>query len=358
MSNNVLLSLVSSSKHKISLGEELWVFGWRSLNYSIKMGARRIVSSLWRTLLQVPVLLFLLIFVLSGSTSGTRVLSSPSITTWGDWGPMERCGPGTYVIGMQLKVEPKQPAVHDDTGLNGIRFFCSELSGSESVKSTIQSTVGPWGSWRSEFFCNGVVVGFQLRSEPSQRDRDDTAANNLRLFCSDETTMEGEGTLWGDWTSEQRCRKRQAVCGLQTQVEMSQGYGKKNIGNVTLIYISNLIYSRTYFINRNTRRGRHGSEQPQSRVLWHPEPCRELYPVRSLGVGFGMWQHQRLHPNHMFLRKENWDWLLDDNTESRPRNWSPPKQSRADCTGKYWIFSWNRSPSPLAKVPVRNRDEW
>jgi len=155
-----------------------------------------------------------------------KILQSPSITGWGDWGSMEKCPTGTYVVGMQLKVESRQPGLHDDTGLNGIRFFCSDLSASEPVKGTIQSTVGQWGTWRSEFFCNGVVTGFQLRSETSQADKDDTAANNLRVFCSDGTTIEGEGTLWGSWTSEQKCRQRQAVCALQTQVEMAQGFGK------------------------------------------------------------------------------------------------------------------------------------
>jgi len=69
------------------------------------------------------------------------------------------------------------------------------------------------------------VIGFQLRSESDQRKHDDTAANNLRVLCSDGQVIEGEGTAWGEWTQIQTCRKRQAICSLQTQVEMSLGLG-------------------------------------------------------------------------------------------------------------------------------------
>jgi len=86
--------------------------------------------------------------------------------------------------------------------------------------------VGPWGSWRTEFYCTeGLVVGFQLRSEAPQSKHDHSAANNLRVLCSDGQVIEGEGTPWGQWTPVQKCRKRQAVCSLQTQVETNQGAG-------------------------------------------------------------------------------------------------------------------------------------
>lgn len=176
------------------------------------------------------------------SNRPNRVLQSPLLTDWGEWGRWENCPLGTFVIGMQLKVESKQQIIHDDTGLNGIRFICSSLLSNvfsannkiddypinnNYIESTIESCVGPFGSWRSLYYCNnGVVIGFQLRSEPPQGKADDTAANNLRIICSDGEIIQGEGTNWGYWTWNQKCPKRTAICALQTQVEAKQGFGK------------------------------------------------------------------------------------------------------------------------------------
>jgi len=69
---------------------------------------------------------FLLFLTFTLSTANIR-LQSPTVTEWGDWGPVSRCPNSTYVIGVQLKVAAEQPPLHDDTGLNGIRFFCSDI---------------------------------------------------------------------------------------------------------------------------------------------------------------------------------------------------------------------------------------
>ena len=65
--------------------------------------------------------------------------------------------------------------------------------------------------------------GFQLRSEDPDRE-DNTAANNLRAFCSaSESYVEGDGLTFGNWTQAQHCDAKQAICGIQTQVEQWQG---------------------------------------------------------------------------------------------------------------------------------------
>ena len=75
---------------------------------------------------------------------------------------------------------------------------------------------------------NSVVAnGFELKSEGRQGDDDDTAANNVRLYCgqADPPYVEGDGQTWGDWTGAQKCDDGYAICGIQAQIEPPQGRG-------------------------------------------------------------------------------------------------------------------------------------
>ena len=44
-----------------------------------------------------------------------------------------------------------------------------------------------------------------FRSEPSQGSGDDTAGNNLGLYCSDGNWYLGDGMSWGDWSPMVYC---------------------------------------------------------------------------------------------------------------------------------------------------------
>jgi len=167
------------------------------------------------------------------------LLSSPRVTEFGDWGEFEYCEEGTYVIGMRLKTEPNQ-GCGDDAALNGISFMCGVIGETQQVlhspERQLQSLTGIWGDWGASYEChNSYAVGFQLRSEEFQHDNDDSAANNLRIFCSNSMTyLEGSGLDWGDWTEPQRCPVGWAMCGLRTQVQSSQG------GNIDDTALNNL----------------------------------------------------------------------------------------------------------------------
>lgn len=68
----------------------------------------------------------------------------------------------------------------------------------------------------------GFLVAFALREEAVVTPGDNTAANNLRFRCSDSTELEGPGLNWGKfggWSDS--CSK--GVCGLQTKVEEPRG---------------------------------------------------------------------------------------------------------------------------------------
>jgi len=172
----------------------------------------------------------LVIFLWTVSNVSTEfILESPKVTNFGEWQAWENCPQDTYVVGMQLKNHPYQGPFGDDSALNGIRFFCDKI-GSMNKEISITSGLGQWGSFGQEFFCNkGVVTGFQLRSAERQI-VDDSAANNLRIYCNrnqHQEFIEGDGLdLTSSWTEARHCFDKQAICGIQTQVAADNRAGR------------------------------------------------------------------------------------------------------------------------------------
>jgi len=170
-------------------------------------------------------LVLLISFALLGISTGQEViLESPILTYWGDYHPWENCSEGEYVFGMQLKNHEYQGPFYDDTALNGIRFFCGPPGWTEITES-IESGSEFYGVWGQQFLCptGGYISGFQLRSEEDQNLLDDSAANNLRMFCNGEQSsyMQGDGLDFGVFTTARHCPAGQAFCGISTQVEIA-----------------------------------------------------------------------------------------------------------------------------------------
>ncbi|CAH2272684.1 Hypothetical predicted protein [Pelobates cultripes] len=182
------------------------------------------------------------ILVLAGQTAGT-IIEVPNGAQWGTWGTLDKCAPGTVAKGFTLKVQGMQ-GLYDDTALNGIRLHCSELKmrissrsmrdhGTDEPKGAarrvqlkeLPKVTDRWGKWGPTFWCPyGYLMAFSLRVEGSQGQGDDTAANNIKLKCSDGSILEGNGLYWGtygDWSSN--CTM--GVCGIESKVEDSQPVG-------------------------------------------------------------------------------------------------------------------------------------
>jgi len=156
------------------------------------------------------------------------VIDSWNITRWGDWGRWEYCAEGTFAIGFKLKGLNFVYA-RDQVGMLGIRLYCGK-PGSKSYwkNQSISSTVGHVhdSTWGITNRCHGgLLIGFNLMGEENRGSRDDAGATNIRMRCSNQNV----GTILGDlqpllgiWGREDKvCSTKQAICGIQTQVERS-----------------------------------------------------------------------------------------------------------------------------------------
>ncbi|XP_052443446.1 vitelline membrane outer layer protein 1 [Carassius gibelio] len=158
---------------------------------------------------------------------------------WGSWGQREMCPAGTYAAGFSLKVE--DPINGDDTALNGIRLHCINTIQSSShlhhSYSSVSSDVGSWGRWTDIKWCpSGFLASFQLRVESFQADGDDTAANNILFRCSRGSFLKGGGTNWGDWGTWSDSCEGKGICGLKTRIEAPQGRGDDTALNDMIMY--------------------------------------------------------------------------------------------------------------------------
>ncbi|XP_067280457.1 vitelline membrane outer layer protein 1 homolog [Pseudorasbora parva] len=152
---------------------------------------------------------------------------------WGTWRAIDVCPYGTYAAGFSLRVE--NPINGDDTALNGIRLYCADWS--RGFVSSIESDTGYWGDWTDVKWCfNGYLKAFQLRVESRKGKGDDTAANNIRFWCSDGSWLEGDGTSWGDWGDWSQTCWGKGICGLSTRIEEKQGKGDDTALNDVHMY--------------------------------------------------------------------------------------------------------------------------
>jgi len=166
----------------------------------------------------------LLATVLCCASLGQAVwLESPPVTNWGEWGEEEKCDPGSHVVAFRIKVQPNQGAL-DDTALNAIELHCTPKNETDGERHYIISNEGIKGSWGTSVECplGSYAVGFEMKTEPVTL-FDNTAANNLRLFCSNaegvNDVIEGVGGGWGDWTGPLNCPRGMHITSLKVQVE-------------------------------------------------------------------------------------------------------------------------------------------
>jgi hypothetical protein len=155
---------------------------------------------------------------------------------WGDWHAPRFCNPGTFARGYALGVEP--PIDGDDTALNDVALYCSGIgTGFVSDYYTAPGAT-PWAQWSNATFCGSEnhITGFRLRVE-QPIDGDDTAANSMEATCDDGAMLTpSNGGPWGDWGSWTFCPANSAVCGVALKVESPIGDGDDTAVNNVRLY--------------------------------------------------------------------------------------------------------------------------
>lgn len=144
-------------------------------------------------------------------------MQSDGLTNYGDWGVPEFCPYPHYAIGYNTKIERPQGR-GDDTSLNTIKLICSN-------GTPLYSSSGDWGDWGSDVYCSSgeKLSGFIMKSEPNQGSGDDTAANSLKMYCTNRELFNHHEGPWGRWGKLFTCPANTSICGLRTQVEPKRG---------------------------------------------------------------------------------------------------------------------------------------
>jgi hypothetical protein len=150
--------------------------------------------------------------------------------SFGSWQACyQLCPAGSFAYGTYLRSEVSQGG-GDDSALNAIQLDCYNKT-TGAYTGFITSQIGPWGTWGARAVTNPYVVGNpiiggQMKVEGPQGLGDDTAANAVVLRALNGTNSTPPvNTSWGSWQPLRTCAAGQAVCGVNTRVEGSQGVG-------------------------------------------------------------------------------------------------------------------------------------
>lgn len=172
------------------------------------------------------------------------VVYSDNGGSWGSWQLARYCLPGTYAHGFGLKVE-EPLGDGDDTALNNVQLFCASPSlGSKGAPVSSDGEPDDWGKWTYKPpFCQwpSFIKGFKLRVEESLGEGDDTAANDMRVLCDNNKTLTvPNGGKWGDWSKDYKvCPGNSRVCGLSLKIEARQGGGDDTAVNDVALFCCN-----------------------------------------------------------------------------------------------------------------------
>uniref|UniRef100_A0A9J8A3T0 Uncharacterized protein n=1 Tax=Cyprinus carpio carpio TaxID=630221 RepID=A0A9J8A3T0_CYPCA len=143
---------------------------------------------------------------------------------WGSWGFKDMCPSGTYAAGFSLKVSRALPGLQASLGLY-------------DDYASVQSEVAGWGQWTEIKWCPCCfLTAFQLRVESFQGSGGDTAVNNIRFECSGRSLLHGDGTSWGEWGGWSQTCQGKGICGIKTLIEEPQGNGDDTALNDVRMY--------------------------------------------------------------------------------------------------------------------------
>ena len=170
---------------------------------------------------------------------GGVVLQTNNGTAWGRWGEARFCPEGTYVSGFSLKVEGHQ-GQSDDTALNNIKLSCSGSYQNSYFEFEADAKTG-WGNYGGNSYCPNqtFMKGFSLKVESDRAfGDDDTAVNDMKAFCGHQfvEVQSSNGQKFGRFGSQAYCPGQSSVCGLSVKSEEPQGMADDTAVNDVTMY--------------------------------------------------------------------------------------------------------------------------
>jgi hypothetical protein len=168
--------------------------------------------------------------VLRKTRPDVQAFVMPGSGHWGSWRHAPACPAGTWAKGFSLRRETYQgPEIinNDDSALNSVKLICSN-------DDEIDPKGGPWGKWATAKLCSAgkFLTAANLKVEPPQATKDDSAANDVVFECSDKKNLSIPPTdtagTWGKEGGMVACPVGTAVCGLSVRVEDPQGDGNND----------------------------------------------------------------------------------------------------------------------------------
>ncbi|XP_026562565.1 vitelline membrane outer layer protein 1-like [Pseudonaja textilis] len=103
---------------------------------------------------------------------------SSVVGKWGAWSDIQYCRGRSKLVAFSLRVErPMGPS--DDTAANNIQFKCSN----NEILVGNSHEWGKFGLWSASCGPGTYICGLQTKVEIVQGMEDDTALNDVRFFC-------------------------------------------------------------------------------------------------------------------------------------------------------------------------------
>jgi len=153
-------------------------------------------------------------------------LSNPFDASKGSWGPVEFCPNNSFVRSYEMKLEPD--GAFDNTAVNAWKLYCVDATTGLDT-AWVSSSQGDYGDWLGLRVCQkgGFVTGFHaLVLQTNSLFSDDVAVQDWQVECDYGLEIlggeTGRSTPTGEWGSWVQCPPDSAVCGIQTRVEKSQ----------------------------------------------------------------------------------------------------------------------------------------
>ncbi|XP_070607627.1 vitelline membrane outer layer protein 1-like [Erythrolamprus reginae] len=104
---------------------------------------------------------------------------SSHIGKWGGWSDIKYCSAHSKLVAFSLRVERPQGPSLDDTAATNIQFKCSN----NEILVGNSHDWGKFGKWSPSCKPGTYICGLQTKLEILQGMEDDTSLNDVRFFC-------------------------------------------------------------------------------------------------------------------------------------------------------------------------------